>query len=83
MSWFSPLSFASGHFRIMPGGIVKLDPDMSEDMRIQFWKAWIPYRKQAIENEKKGLFSSRYPILPIEDEDPNKPQYANLDLTEE
>ena len=46
-------------------------------MKVRFWKAWREYRKEIIEREKRGLFSSAYPTIPIEEEDPNVWQYED------
>lgn len=77
MSYFDRLSFASGYYNINGKGIITISDDMPHDMKVRFWKTWREYRKEIIEREKRGLFSSAYPTIPIEDEDPNAWQYED------
>ena len=74
MAYYNELSFASGYYHI-EYGIVTLDENIPKNIRDRFWETWPSFRKKVIETEKQGLFLSRYPFLPIEDEDPNMEQY--------
>lgn len=77
MSYFDRLSFASGYYHIDMDGRITLKDNMPHDMKVRFWKTWREFRKKIIENEKAGIYSSAYPTIPIEDEDPNAWQYED------
>lgn len=77
MSLVDRLSFASGHYHIDMDGVITIKDDMPHDMKVRFWKTWREWRKEIIEEEKRGHFSSAYPTIPIEDEDPNAWQYED------
>ena len=76
MSYNYRISFARGYYHI-DNGIITISDDMPHDMKVRFWKTWREYRKEIIEREKRGLFSSAYPTIPIEDKDPNAWQYED------
>ena len=69
-------SFARGYYHI-DNGIITISDDMPHDMKVRFWKTWREWRKEIIAQEKQGHFSSAYPTIPIEDEDPNAWQYED------
>ena len=76
MSYYDEFSFAAGYYHIDPRGIVTFSENTPQEIKDRFWEVWKEMRPFIIEREKKGLISSRYPFLPIEDEDPNKDQYS-------
>lgn len=75
MAYYNALSFASGYYTIWPNGVVELSKDIPEDIRKRFWEVWPEFRKKVIETQKKGIYRSDYPTLPMTDEDPNRHQY--------
>ena len=72
MAYYNELSFASGYYSIY-NGIVEFREGTPREIKERFWKVWPEFRAKVIANEKRGYFSSIYPVLPITDEDPNKP----------
>ena len=77
MAYFDKLSFASGHYHIDMDVCITIKDDMPHDMKVRFWKTWREFRKEIIAKEKAGIYSSAYPMIPIEDEDPNAWQYED------
>ena len=79
MSYFNRLSFARGYYTLSNiTGIITITREMPKEMRIRFWATWIDFRRDSIENKKKGIYRSSLVDVPIEDEDPNAPQYADI-----
>ena len=75
MAYYNELSFASGYYHIDCKGVVTFADNTPDDIKRKFWEIWPEFRRTVIELEKKGIYKSRYPFLPIEDEEPNKDQY--------
>ena len=72
------LYFASGYYHIGARGIVSFDDDTPPEIIDRFWKVWPSYRKKVIELQEKGIFTSRYPLLPFEEPEENKKHYSNV-----
>ena len=74
---YSELSFADGYYHIgFEGpGIVKIDENTPENIKMKFWEEWPKFHKKVVERQKKGIFDSRYPILPWDDPEENKKHY--------
>ena len=74
---YEELKFAHGYFHIgfAGNGIVTLDDDTPEEIRRRFWEAWPSFHKKVVERQKKGIFSSAYPVLPFEDPVENRRNY--------
>lgn len=75
MGYYNELSFARGFYHIDAHGVVELKKDTPLDIRKRFWEVWPKFRKKVIETEKRGIYRSDYPYLPIREPDPNLHQY--------
>ena len=80
MAYFNKLSFAIGYFTIQPDGVIRILKPMPPEMRERFWRTWVEFRKEIIAAEKQFIFVSYHPYIPITEEDPNAPQYADLNI---
>ena len=76
MAYYNKLSFASGYYCI-DNGIITIRKEMPHDMKVRFWRTWREFRKKILEKERAGIYSSEYPMIPIEDKDPNAWQYED------
>lgn len=81
MSYNGPkeLRFAEFYYHITAEGIVVLDDDTPEEIKKKFWEVWPDFHAKVAALEKEARFSSRYPILPLEDPEENKKHYIKSD----
>ncbi len=69
------LDFAMKYYHIGPRGVVAFTEDTPQSVKDQFWEIWPSYREKIIKLQEKGIFTSRYPLLPFEEPEENKKHY--------
>lgn len=73
----SDLSFADGYYHINSGGfgVVTFEDNTPDSIKERFWKERPWFREKVIEMQTKGIYSSKYPVLPFDDPEENKRNY--------
>ncbi len=69
------LAFAHGFYKIDGKGVVHFADNTPDEIIHKFWRIWPLFHKKVVALEKKGVFTSEYPVLPFDDPIENVKRY--------